>query len=150
MLVWPWNPKTIFIIQEFFKILNCFFLVWPFILLKSRSSKSWKFFLVEIVCKGYQKKHTVLRWFQKSAWRPTQRCFPPKTLCCKIFSVHKKSVFQPKIFSFIQNTIVLHLFEMSGNCTSINTLCGKFQRNFFQTLIRAVLIFLSDKRLNNN
>jgi hypothetical protein len=135
MLVWPWNPKTIFIIQEFFKILNCFYLVWPFILLKSRSSKSWKIFLFEIVCKRYQKKHC-FALISKKCMKTCPKMFSPKNTLMQNFFSSQKNCFSAKNFFFYAkhnssapfwNERKLHFYKYS-----LRKISKKFFSNTYQ------------------
>jgi hypothetical protein len=64
---------------------------------------------------------------------------------CRTWKILQKIIFLRKNLGELLDARVPHIFEISANSASFDTLHAQFRRNFFSTLIRDGAVFLEVK-----
>ncbi len=123
--------------KAFFKILNRFYLIWPFPKNSTVPYKSWKKISSKLGTKGI-KRSGILRLFQKCVELLRQEV--PKDFFSRKMLL--QNFLSPREIRFTVNFFPLLNFCTFLKSASFDTLCGLFWRNFFE----AVRLFLEDKR----
>ncbi len=114
--------------KALFKILNGFYLIWPFNFQKNSTVpyKSWKKNFFKMGAKGI-KRSGILRWFHKCVELSRKKVL--KNFVRKIF------------FPFCQTRDSCIFFKSAQNSPSFDTLYAQFWRNFFKTPLRGGTTF---------
>ncbi len=136
--------------KEFFKILNGFYLIWPFNLKKNSTvpSKNWKKISSKLVAKGI-KRSGILRWFQELLRQEVPNDFFSEKQFFSTFSKSQKIQFFCKIFSpFAKLETSAHFLNQRKIPLLLIPCTPNFEEIFCELLSGAMLLFSEDKRSN--